>query len=189
VADYHNDALPESPYDMRDGWLKKTIKRVALVRYLTDLKLTRMIQGRRMYRLGGACNRCGMCCQTPMVQVFPPFLYLKSARWLILTWHRWINGFEFIREDRHDKTFVFRCTHFDIRTGLCDSYDSRPGMCRDYPRILLESTDPQFFDTCGYYPVLINGKKLSLALDRLDLSEAKREELKRRLHLVDEPER
>ena len=122
-----------------------------------------------------------------MVQIFPPFLYLKSARWLIITWHRLVNGFEFIREDRQEKIFIFRCTHSDPETGLCDSYESRPGMCRDYPRILLDSTEPQLFSTCGYYPILKNGGKLSTALDRLDLSDAKREELKRRLHLIDEP--
>ncbi|CAB5160558.1 hypothetical protein D3OALGB2SA_5395 [Olavius algarvensis associated proteobacterium Delta 3] len=170
---------------MRDRWLKRAIKRVARVRSAADLKLTRMIQRRRIYRLGGACNRCGKCCRMPMVQVFPPFLYLKMARWWIITWHRRINGFEFIREDRKEKTFTFRCTHLDIRTGLCDAYESRPGMCRDYPRVLLDTTDPQLFDTCGYYPVLINGKKLSQALDGLDLPEAKREDLKRRLYLVD----
>lgn len=168
---------------MQDNWTRRAVKRIARIRYAVDLEITRRLRGRRRFRLEGTCNRCGKCCRTPTIQVFPLILYMKHIRRLILAWHRVINGFRLLREDRKSRVLIFRCTHWDPKTGLCDSYESRPGMCRDYPRILLESPQPEFFDTCGYYPVLNNAARMRRALENLGLPEERLSELERDLHL------
>ena len=88
---------------MRDGPLRRLIKRMALLRYTIDLAFTRLVlraQGEPRYRLTGSCNGCGKCCETPTIPVSTPVFRLRSLRWLALTWHRVINGFELIGEDR-----------------------------------------------------------------------------------------
>ncbi len=171
---------------MRDGVVRRTIKRIALLRYNFDLRATRAIQGlgeTPLYKLCGTCNQCGACCETPMVPVFTPFFYLKSIRWLIIKWHRLVNGFDFIGENRREKTFIFKCTHWDPETKLCDSYDSRPGMCRDYPRNLIYSVRPEFLEQCSYYAVDCNSERMAAALDDLELPQEELKELKRKLHV------
>ena len=167
--------------------------------YSFDLKGTRAIQkisGEPLYRLCGSCNNCGACCETPMIQVFaelnfgqamiqifPLFFYLRSSRWLIKKWHQLVNGFEYIGEDRRAKSFIFRCTHWDPETKMCDSYDSRPGMCRDYPRPLLYQPNPTFLKPCSFFPVDKNADRMLDALEDLDLSEEQLNTLKQKLHL------
>lgn len=171
---------------MRDGPLRRAIKWIARLRYNFDLAVTRLIlraRGEPRYRLAGACNGCGRCCETPVIQASTPVFRLRSLRWLVLGWHRVVNGFEQISEDREHKLFVFRCTHYDPVTKQCDSYESRPGMCRDYPRNLIYSALPEFHSECGYYAVYKKAEGLRRALEETNLPPEKLEELVRKLHL------
>jgi Fe-S-cluster containining protein len=171
---------------MRDGPIRRAVKRLALVRYTIDLAFTRLLlraRGEPRYRLTGACNGCGRCCETPVISVSRPVFLLRSLRWLTLTWHRVVNGFEYVSEDRRGRLFVFRCTHYDAVTKQCDSYDSRPGMCRDYPRNLMYSALPEFLPECGHSAVYKKGGQLRMALLKANLPPEKYEELVRKLHL------
>jgi hypothetical protein len=171
---------------VKDGFLRKSIKFVARVRYATDLALTRRIKSFRsqpIYRVAGSCLRCGRCCERPMIKVFPLFFYLKSLRWVIITWQRHINGFEFLSASRREKCLVFRCTHWDPATNLCDSYSSRPGMCRDYPQNQLDFPVPVFFAGCGFRAVLRNAENLEASLAALDLPPDTLQKLKHDLQL------
>lgn len=171
---------------MTDGPGRRVLKRLALIRYAIDLKATRAIlrlKGEPRFVLGGACTGCGGCCETPMIPVWPLFFHLRSARWLILAWHRVINGFAFIGADRPTHTFVFRCTHYEPGTKRCDSYDSRPGMCRDYPANLLYDPNPEFLPTCGFCPVARNADLIRESFQDLDLPPEKKAELEHRFHV------
>jgi Fe-S-cluster containining protein len=171
---------------MKDGIIRRTVKRIALTRYFIDLKITRLIlkhRGEPQYRLCGECTNCGACCETPMIATNRVFYFLKSARWMLLTWQRVVNGFEHIGNDRKNHTFIFRCTHFDPETKLCDAYESRPGMCRDYPHNLLYGPNPEFLEPCTLYAVHENADLMSAALDELDeLPPEKVAVLKQKLH-------
>ncbi|ATB30672.1 YkgJ family cysteine cluster protein [Melittangium boletus] len=171
---------------MKDGPIRRGIKRIALLRYTIDLVLTRLLlkaRGEPRYRLKGSCTGCGRCCESPVIAVSRPVFSLRSLRWLTLTWHRLVNGFEHTGEDRRHKLLVFRCTHYDPATKQCDSYDSRPGMCRDYPRNLVYEALPEFLPECGFSAVYKKGEALRQALQRSNLSPEKYEELVRKLHL------
>src|SRR6185503_15607137 len=96
--------------------------------------------GDRPFALGGECRRCARCCEAPAVRVAWPVWHLAALR--------------------GQRTFVFRCTHFDPESRACDSYDSRPGMCRDYPRALLWTSSPELFAECGYRAVAPNAAGL-----------------------------
>ena len=171
---------------MKDGLLRRIIKRLARLRYDFDLGATRLLLRRRgepRYRLTGACNGCGRCCESPTLAVSRPVFYLRSLRALVLGWHRLINGFEYVSEDRRHRLFVLRCTHYDPQTKQCDSYDSRPGMCRDYPRNLAFEALPELFPECGYSFVYKKAAPLREALQKSNLSREKYEELVRKLHL------
>ena len=72
--------------------------------YAVDVRLSRLIhqwrEGQAAYELRGQCTHCGACCVTPTVAL-PVLLYrLASVRRLILAWHRHVNLFELIEEDR-----------------------------------------------------------------------------------------
>jgi len=121
---------------VKDDLARRSIKFLARLRYLTDLKITRFIlrlKGQPRYRLKGQCNRCGACCETPMIQMYWPLFQLRSARWLMRLWHGKINGFVWIGDDKKSHSLIFRCEHWDPETKQCDSYGSRPGMCRTIP--------------------------------------------------------
>jgi Fe-S-cluster containining protein len=171
---------------MKDNFSRRIIKRVARWRYETDLSFTRWLMEKRGdgpdFELKGQCNGCGGCCTTPMIRVHTVIFFARSTRWLLLAWHRVVNGFEFIDESRRDRTFIFRCTHYDPKTRLCDSYDSRPGMCRDYPRNLLYSCNPTFLQECSHYAESKNARRIRQSLEDLGLSEEEREALAARLH-------
>ncbi len=174
---------------MTDGIIRRSIKRVALVCYMIDLKCTRAIRrlrGELSFELCGSCNGCGACCETPMIQTNTVFFRFKTTHWLILKWHRLVNGFEHVGDDRRANTLIFRCTHYDPETKLCDSYHSRPGMCRDYPRNLIYSTDPQFLKRCSYYARDKNADRMRAALEELGLPPEKLNDLKRKMHVRDE---
>ena len=136
------------------------------------------------FRLAGDCRRCARCCEAPAIQVGWPTFYLPTLRRLFLAWQERVNGFVLVGRDRMERTFIFRCTHFDVATRSCDSYDSRPGICRDYPRALLAQPDPQLLPGCGYRPVAADvGLRRHLAT--IPLSPEVRAKLFKDLHLED----
>jgi hypothetical protein len=172
--------------DVRDGPVRRGVKRIALWRFRLDLALTRAIRrarGERPYRLGGECGRCARCCEAPAIQVGRAVFHLRSLRTPFLWWQRAVNGFELREEDPRQRLFVFRCTHFDVATRRCDSYDSRPGMCRDYPRALLWQPSPEMLPGCGYRPVNPRAVALQAALDAHAITPEQRERLRKGLHL------
>ncbi len=171
---------------MKDNPPRIIIKRLAALRYAAEIGVRRWwrrLRGRRYYRLGGHCIRCGKCCTSPVIEVYPMFFHLAPARLAIVFWHRIINGFVYIGENRKRKQFIFRCSHLDPETGTCDSYLSRPGLCRDYPRNLLDTPAPQMLDGCGYYPLLAKAEKMAVAIDGIDMPEDVRDRLKSNLGL------
>ena len=173
---------------MKDGPWRRVVKRVALTRYVADLTLTRALQrlaGEPRFRLRGTCANCGACCETPAITVHAAWYHFKSLRWLILSWHRVVNGWELLETERRSHTFVFRCTHWDPASKQCDAYASRPGMCRDYPRNLLYSTNPLFLDGCGHYALDRRAAEFRAALAKTGLPPEKMAEVERRLHLCD----
>ncbi len=137
------------------------------------------------FDLRGECRQCGECCVTPSIQTRPLFLYLHSTRRLMLWWHRVVNGFELIAEDRRTGLLIFRCTHYDSDSRRCDSYGSRPAMCRDYPRQLIHDPNPEFFPKCGFHVLAENAEEIRRALQDLDLPADKIAELERKFHAVD----
>jgi len=132
---------------MKDGAVRRAVKRVALWNFQVNLALHRAIERRRgldLHQLGGECGRCARCCEAPGIQVGRAVWYLPLLRRLFLAWQEHVNGFVLTGRERNGRAFIFRCTHFDWATRSCDSYDSRPGMCRDHPRVLLAQPDPEF---------------------------------------------
>jgi uncharacterized protein len=171
---------------MRDGWLRRIIKRIARGRYEVDLAITRRIlqlSGGPRYRLTGSCNGCGKCCEQPTIPVTRAVFHLRSLRWLALTWHRLVNGFVLVGEDRRLRLFAFRCTHYDPVTRQCDSYESRPALCRDYPLNLTYAAIPELFPECSYRVVYQNAAGMRQALEATALSPRQVEELAKKLHL------
>jgi len=172
---------------MRDGPFLSVFKRITAGCYAVDVRISRWIaawrEGREQYVLRGACNDCGKCCETPMVIVPLAIYRINLSRRLCLWWHHHVNGFVYIGEDPESSAFIFRCTHWDVDRRRCDSYATRPGMCRDYPLPLLQSSKPDFFSECGFYPVYRNADAMREALEDLDLSPEKLEELTEKLHL------
>jgi Fe-S-cluster containining protein len=74
---------------------------------------------------------------------------------------------------------------FSAAAKLCACYRTRPGVCRHYPRNLLDSPNPEFLETCGYYPHYRNADAFKEALDECELDPQKRAEIERKLHLRD----
>jgi len=171
---------------MKDGPIRKAVKSVALGFYNINLLAARRFRpsaGRRRFRLAGTCNGCGQCCESPTIKAGRLSIQSRYARILLLWWHRVVNGFEWIRTDRKSGVFIFRCTHYDPKTKLCDSYGSRPGMCRDYPRILFDAPIPRFLPECSYYAVDRQADRFKALLEQHDLPPEKREKLYRDLNL------
>jgi len=171
---------------VRDALLLQVFKRVVRACHAIDLASSRLLpslRGEPGFELRGTCNMCGQCCETPTIQVPRVIFYLKTVRWLILTWQRNVNGFEYLSQDRRSRTFSFRCTHWDPETKRCDSYNSRPGMCRDYPHPLLYAPNPEFLPGCGHYAMREDAHDIEASLDELGLSPEKLDEVKRRFHV------
>jgi hypothetical protein len=171
---------------VRDGGFRRALKRVALWNFQLNVALTRAVRrrrGERPYVLGGDCRRCAACCEAPALQVGRLVWSLPRLRRLFLWWQARVNGFEQTGEDRRSRTFVFRCTHFDPATRLCDSYESRPGVCRDYPRLLLWQPAPELLPGCGYRPVAPNAAALRAALEGHLLSPEQLVKIRRGLFL------
>ena len=171
---------------MKDGPVRRALKRVALVNFVLGLALTRgvrRLRGERAWQLGGECRRCAACCEAPAIQVGPLVWFVPTLRRLFLFWQERVNGFRPTAEIVLQRVFVFECTHFDRAARSCDSYDSRPGMCRDYPRLLLYQAHPEFLPGCGYRGVPPNAPRLRSALDRQELTPEQRAKLKDGLRL------
>ena len=171
---------------MRDGPFLRVVKRLARLRFTVDLAAHRAVgraRGDRPWTLGGECRRCAACCEAPAIAVGSVTWSVPLARHAFLWWQRRVNGFELVRADEDDRSFVFRCAHFDRATRSCDSYGSRPGMCRDYPRLLLWQASPDLLPGCGYRASPPNAAGLRRELDRLDLTPEQREKLRKGLRL------
>lgn len=167
---------------MRDGLIRRSVKRIGRVVFDTRLWLHRA-QADVRYELGGRCATCGECCEAPGIQVSKATWYVPTFRRIFLWWHRHVNGFELVEAHRQDKAFVFRCTHFDLETRTCDSYGSRPGLCRDYPRVHLEQANPEFFEGCGHKAVAIHRGELIQILENERLAPDQLAKLKKGLYL------
>lgn len=171
---------------MRDGPVRIAAKAAALAAFRLNLATWRgwrRLRGDRPYRLAGACNLCGACCDAPAIRAHRLVWHLRTLRGPFLWWQRAVNGFELTGRDVARRAFVFRCTHFDPVTRRCDSYGSRPGMCRDYPRAILDHASPEMFPGCGYRAVAPNAEGLRIALRGLSLTADQQEKLRRGLHL------
>ena len=171
---------------MRDDLLRRGLKRMALLNFAAGLFLTRglrRLRGEKPHQLGGDCRRCANCCEAPAVQVGMLVWFLPSLRRLFLYWQDKVNGFTLTGHDFANRVFVFRCTHFDPASRICDSYDSRPGMCRDYPRLLLWQPHPQFLAGCGYRALPPNAARLLSAVDQAAISDEQRQRLRKGLRL------
>lgn len=171
---------------MRDGAVRAAVKWIARLRFAADLATIRALRRRRggqWFELGGECRRCARCCEAPSVRANELVWHLRTARAGFLWWQRVINGFELQEARRRDRTFVFRCTHFDWETRRCDSYETRPGICRDYPRALLDQPAPELLPGCGYRAKTPGGRRMLAVLAHHPLTEEQRDRLKRDLRL------
>jgi Fe-S-cluster containining protein len=169
---------------MKDGPVQKAVKRAAHGVFSTGLKLSRGNSSDSVfYELGGECCRSGMCCEAPAIHVGRLVWYAPFLRWLFIWWQRSVNGFVLEEKRRAEKVLVFRCTHFDRHTRLCDSYESRPGMCRDYPRALLYQSAPKLFPQCGYRVLAPNRRELLRALESQSIDDQKMDRLRKDLYL------
>jgi uncharacterized protein len=173
---------------VQDRLLLRAVKRVAFLAFRADLALHRALRrarGERPWTLGGACRRSGACCEAPAIAVGRLTWSLPRVRRLFLAWQRRVNGFELVSADARARVFVFRCAHYDRETRSCDSYDSRPGACRDYPRSLMWQPDPEMLPPCGHRASPPNAPGLGTSIERLDITAAQREKLRRGLRLGD----
>lgn len=171
---------------MRDNLVLKLIKGTARHYYFFTLWIQRQHlkrKGRPKYTLTGKCEGCGKCCEKPAIKVGFLVNFLKSFRWVYVLWQRKINGFILQQHNEETQVLYFTCTHWDATSKRCDSYESRPGMCRDYPRNLLYSSVPDFFDECGYKPLDKNAAKFNLALEKVLIDEEKKKKIKEKLFL------
>jgi len=171
---------------VKDGLVRCSIKAVARAAFSLNLwadRGWRRARGAKPFVLGGGCERCARCCEAPAIRVHSVVLLAPLLRRSFLWWHERVNGFVLAETRPRDRTFVFRCTHFDAAARSCDTYASRPGMCRDYPRSQLFQPQPAMLAGCGYRPVARNAARILRVLQDQTLSDAQRERLARELHL------
>jgi Fe-S-cluster containining protein len=173
---------------MKDGPVRISIKFLVRLGYLCEVRIRRRLQSKqREFELAGHCSNCRACCETPAVQMSPLLLRFRSIRGAVVCWQKWVNGFELIGRDRKHGILIFRCTHFDPESKLCDSYSSRPGACRDYPCNLLHDPLPQFPEACTFHAVSHNAERIRESLAALDLPPEKLARLEDSFYAKDEP--
>jgi hypothetical protein len=171
---------------MKDGPFRRGVKAVARWTFFLNLRADRGLRrlaGPPPFLLGGDCQRCAACCEAPAIRVHSLLWLSPRLRRAFLGWQRRVNGFELVAAHRAERTFVFRCTHFDSATRSCDSYASRPGMCRDYPRALLAQPHPELLPGCGYRPVARGAARMLRVLQDQPLTDEQRARLARGLNL------
>lgn len=168
---------------MKDGAILGVVKRIIVIVRRFDHAVVRWLSRRAPYVLGGACCRSGVCCEAPGLRSGHLISSLPILRRTFLAWHHHVNGFELVETRELERTFVFRCTHFDRHARLCDSYATRPFFCRDYPTNLLDQPNPVFHPGCGHRPVAWNAAALRAELLARDLTPEQRAALERDLHL------
>jgi hypothetical protein len=171
---------------MRDGLLRRSVKGLALGAFYAALGLDRLLARatrRAPYVLGGDCQRCAACCESPAIRVSWLTWNIPFARRLFLWWQSRVNGFELRQAEPEEQVFVFKCSHFDWVNRRCDSYSSRPGMCRDYPRALLYQPHPELLPGCGYRPIARNAKRFLRVLEAQPMTDEQRARLKKDLFL------
>lgn len=171
---------------MKDGLVRRSIKAVARAAFSLNLwadRGLRRARGQQPFVLGGGCERCALCCEAPGIRVHSVVWLAPLLRQLFLSWQEAVNGFVLTEARPRERTFVFRCTHFDAATRSCDSYASRPGMCRDYPRAQLFQARPAMLAGCGYRPVARNAARVLRVLQEQPLTDEQRARLSRELHL------
>lgn len=171
---------------MKDGLVRCSVKAVARTAFSLNLwadRGLRRARGQQPFALGGGCERCAKCCEAPGIRVHSVVFLAPLLRRLFLWWQEAVNGFVLAETRRGERTFVFRCTHFDAATRSCDSYASRPGMCRDYPRAQLWQPQPSMLAGCGYRPVARNAARVLRVLQDQLLTDEQRARLSRELHL------
>ena len=176
---------------MKDGVVRRGVKRVALCFFTIDLFLMRRVflRGQRLYELKGSCSACGACCETPSVRVSRFVWSFSLLGGLVLWWYHAVYGFRLLERDASQRAFIFRCTHFQPDAGSCDSYASRPGMCRDYPRMLLYQPSPELFESCTHRPVYRHSDRFLAALDGKSIDDEKLSEVKEKLKLEESASR
>lgn len=157
---------------MRDGPVRRALKRLARLEFEARLRLRRRLRP-PPFVLGGACQRCALCCEAPSLTAPRLVWSWPLLRAAFLAWQEHVNGFVLAGHGPR-RTFVFRCTHFDPATRSCDSYDSRPAVCRDYPRGLLDEPAPTFLPGCGFRAVARNAEALRKALDAAGIDDEKK---------------
>ena len=173
---------------MRDGLVRRAIKRVFRFQFGVDVAVFRAVSRLRRqpsFDLGGECRRCAACCEAPAIRVGWLTWYLPTLFRAFVWWQRRINGFELASRDVAHRVATFTCTHFDAETHRCDSYDSRPGMCRDYPRVQLYQPHPEMLAGCGYRPLRSarETKRFLRVLDEQSLTPEQKARLKKDLFL------
>ena len=171
---------------MKDGPARRSVKAVARAAFFLNRWADRgflHVRGQQSFLLGGACERCAACCEAPAIRVHAALWLAPAFRRTFLWWQEAVNGFVLTEARRAERTFVFRCTHFDAATRSCDSYASRPGMCRDYPRALLFQPRPEMLPGCGYRPLARNAARVLRVLQEQPLTDEQRARLSRELHL------
>jgi hypothetical protein len=100
-----------------------------------------------------------------------------------LWWQEAVNGFVLVEARRAERTFVFRCTHFDRSDALVRQLRVP---ARHVPRLPARAAlpaAPELLPGCGYRPLARNAAALRRALDARPLSAEQRERLARQLFL------
>ena len=169
---------------MKDPFPIQVIKLTLRTKYIFEWWFKKIISRKKSpYELKGDCHQCGKCCENPTIKVSVFTFHFKFIRMIYLTWQQRINAFYFVSDDHKNNTFSFLCHHWDSTTKKCDSYSSRPGICYLYPKNLMQSSSPDLFEECGFEIQYKKSKLFKESLEKLSLTDEKKEELQKKLHL------
>src|SRR5260221_1382473 len=101
---------------MRDGILRRAVKRAARWSFRLDLavdRARRRRRGERPYLLGGGCRRGAPCCDGPALQASPLVHRPPTLRRLFLLWQERVKGFVLVEDLAVEATLAFRCTQHE----------------------------------------------------------------------------